>query len=257
MYLHIVIYMNYNKFKHYWSIPLLIILINCVIILIVLLKEIDMKIKEIIKRYLTFIIGMFIIGMGIAFTRHAKLGVSPVSSVPNVLSYKFTFFSLGQWLTVTNIIFVIIQILILRKNFKLYQLLQIPASFISGIFTDFNLKLISNIPTDLYLEQLTITLLGVLLLSLGIVITVLANVLMNAAETLVKAISDTTNKNFVSVKIIFDVSWVVFSIVLSLIFFDFKIVGTREGTVIAAILTGYIAKILIKAIKPFEKYLKG
>lgn len=216
-----------------------------------------MKAKEIIKRYIFFVIGLFFIGMGIAFTRHGELGVSPVSSVGNILSYKFTFLSLGQWLTVTNILFVIAQVAILRRKFKLFHLLQIPLSIVFGIFTDICLKYISSIPTNSYFMQLTMVFAGVIVLALGIAVTVTANVIMNTAEMLVKAISDTSGHDFGTVKIIFDISWVIVSVILSLIFFEFKIVGTREGTIIAAIFTGVIAKFFIKLLSPIDKYLKG
>jgi len=98
---------------------------------------------------------------------------------------------------------------------------------------------------------------GIIVLAFGIALTVIADVIMNSGEAIVKAISDTLKKNFGNVKIIFDVSWVALSIVLSLIFFDFKIVGTREGTIIAAVCTGYVAKIFIRIINPLDKFLKG
>ena len=50
-----------------------------------------MTIKETIKRYLLFIICLFFMGLGVALTKHGELGVSPISSVANVVSLKFTF----------------------------------------------------------------------------------------------------------------------------------------------------------------------
>ena len=64
-----------------------------------------------------------------------------------------------------------------------------------------------------------------------------------------KAISDTINRNFGNVKIAFDVSCVVAAIVLSLLFFDFKIIGTREGTIIAAVCTGIVVKFFVKRLQ--------
>ena len=69
-----------------------------------------------------------------------------------------------------------------------------------------------------------------------------ANVIMNSGEAFVKAISDTLDKNFGSVKVIFDVSCVAAAVILSLILYDMNIVGTREGTVISALLTGFVVK---------------
>lgn len=45
------------------------------------------------------------------------------------------------------------------------------------------------------------------------------------------------NKDFGNIKIGFDVLCVIVSLVLSLIFFHFTIVGTREGTIISVLLT--------------------
>ena len=53
--------------------------------------------NELIKRYILFIISLFFSAIGVAFTKHGELGVSPISSVANVMSCKFTDMSLGTW----------------------------------------------------------------------------------------------------------------------------------------------------------------
>lgn len=74
--------------------------------------------KEIFKRYILFIISLFFAAMGVALTKHGELGVSPISSVANVLSFKFDFFSLGTWLIIWNCILILGQVIILKKIFK-------------------------------------------------------------------------------------------------------------------------------------------
>ena len=92
---------------------------------------------EIAKRYIILVVGLFLSALGVAFTKHGELGVSPISSVANVMSYKFTFFTMGTWLIIWNCVLIAGQIVILRKRFQLIQLLQIPLSFLFGYFTDF------------------------------------------------------------------------------------------------------------------------
>ena len=46
--------------------------------------------KEIVKRYILFVISLFFAALGVAFTKHAELGVSPISSVANVMSCKYS-----------------------------------------------------------------------------------------------------------------------------------------------------------------------
>lgn len=212
--------------------------------------------KEIAKRYILLVISLFFSAIGVAFTKHGELGVSPISSVANVLSLKFDALSLGTWLIIWNCLLIVWQILILRKNFKLIQLLQIPVSFLFGYFTDFGMWCVSGIPADVYAVRLIMVVLGTVILGFGIALSVIANVVMNSGEAFVKAISDSLHKNFGNIKIGFDVSCVVASVVLSLIFFKLRIVGTREGTVIAALGTGIAVKFFSALVKdPIEKFL--
>ena len=212
--------------------------------------------KEITKRYILFIISLFFSALGVAFTKHGELGVSPISSVANIMSYKFTSLSMGTWLIIWNCVLIAGQIIILRKRFQPIQLLQVPLSFLFGYFTDFGLWLVSFIPADAYAVRILMVVIGIIILGFGISLSVIANVIMNAGEAFVKAISDTTDKNFGNIKIAFDVSCVAMSIILSLMFFNFTIVGTREGTFISALCTGLVVKWFTKRLKnPVEGLL--
>lgn len=198
--------------------------------------------KVMFRRFLMFIFSLLFMGIGVAFTKHSNLGVSPISSVANVLSLRFTLLSIGVWITITSCVLVLGQIIVLQKNFPIKQLLQIPLSFLFGICTDFGLWLICYIPNDQYIVQLLLLICGVVLLGLGIVLGIFADVMMNSGEAFVKVISDTTKIGFGYIKIAFDVLWVLFAVCLSLLFFNGKIYGVREGTIISAILVGIIVK---------------
>ena len=205
--------------------------------------------KEIVKRYILFVISLFFAALGVAFTKHAELGVSPISSVANVMSCKYSSLSLGTWLIIWNCILIVGQILILRRKFQLIQLLQVPLSFLFGWFTDFGMWIVSSIPVNSYPILLIMVVVGIVILGFGISLSVIANVIMNSGEALVKAVSDTMNREFGDVKILFDILCVVMALILSLIFFDFTIVGTREGTIISALFTGVIVKFFGRKIK--------
>lgn len=212
--------------------------------------------RELIKRYILLFISTFFIAFGIALTRHSELGVTTISSVPNVVSLKFTFLSLGTWLNIWNSILVASQILILRKDFKIGQLMQFVIAYLMGCFTDLSMFFIVNIPMVNYPVRLLTVLLGVVILAVGVSLSFIANVLLNPGEAFVRVIAGKLNKNIGDVKIAFDVFCVVSAVILSLIFFDFKIVGVREGTIIAVLLTGTIVKILNRLVKdPINKFL--
>ena len=110
----------------------------------------------------------------------------------------------------------------------------------------------------LFIAGIGVVLLGIIIMGLGISISVIADLILNSGEAFVKAVADTTHKEFGNLKIGFDVSCMMLSVVLSLIFFDFRIVGTREGTVIAALLTGFVIRFFTKRIRvPLEKIIVG
>ena len=217
-----------------------------------------MRKKEVAKRYIIFVISLFFSAVGVAFTKCAELGVSPISSVANVLSCKFSALSLGYWLIIWNCVLILGQIILLRKKFEWIQLLQIPLSFLFGWFTDFGMWLVSFIPAKVYPVRLLMVIIGIIILSFGISLSVIANVIMNSGEAFVKAVAETFNKNFGNIKIGFDVLCVITAIILSLVFFDFTIVGTREGTIISALLTGVVVKFFNKILnKPVKRVLTG
>ena len=205
--------------------------------------------KELFKRYVLLVLGLFLAALGVAFTKRGELGVSPTSSVANVLSYRFTFFTLGTWLIIWNCVLIAGQVLILRKKFQPVQLLQIPLSFLFGYFTDFGLWCVAPIPVGSYPTRLLMILIGTVILGLGVSLAVIANVIMNSGEAFVKAVSDSTHKEFGTVKIVFDLCCVIMAVLLSLLFFNFSIVGTREGTLLSAVFTGFVVKFFDKRLR--------
>ena len=98
---------------------------------------------ELFKRYLLFIISLFCTAMGVSLAVKGGLGTSPISSVAYALSLN-TPISLGYLLFIWNMTLLLLQIIILRKDFQKIQLMQIPLSLIFGWFTDFSKYIISE-----------------------------------------------------------------------------------------------------------------
>lgn len=212
--------------------------------------------NEIRKRYVLFIVSLFFAALGVAFTKHGELGVSPISSVANVMNCRFEMLSLGTWLIIWNCVLILGQIVILRKKFQLIQMLQLPLSFLFGWFTDWGMWMVASIPNNSYLLRLLMVVIGIIILGFGISLSVIANVIMNSGEAFVKAIADTIHKEFGNVKIVFDIFCVIIALLLSFAFFDFTIVGTREGTILSALFTGIAVKFWSTKLKmPLEKIL--
>ena len=201
---------------------------------------------ETLKRYLIFLVGLFVNSLGVSLITKANLGTSPISSIPYVLSLNFPF-TLGNFTIFFSIFLIVLQLIILRKNFKLEHILQIPVSIIFGYFIDLTMILFSWVNPEAYIMKIVYLLIGCLILGVGVYMEVLADVVMLPGESFVRAIVLTWKTNFGTTKICFDVSMSVIAAVLSFIFAG-SLAGVREGTVIAALLVGFVARLIGKKL---------
>ena len=201
---------------------------------------------EKLKRYLIFLVGLFVNSLGVSLITKANLGTSPISSIPYVLSLNFPF-TLGSFTIFFSIFLIVLQLIILRKNFKLEHILQIPVSIIFGYFIDLTMILFFWVNPEAYIMKIVYLLIGCLILGVGVYMEVLADVVMLPGESFVRAIVLTWKTNFGTTKICFDVSMSVIAAVLSFVFAG-KLAGVREGTVIAALLVGFIARLIAKKL---------
>ena len=201
---------------------------------------------EKLKRDLIFLVGLFVNSLGVSLITKANLGTSPISSIPYVLSLNFPF-TLGNFTIFFSIFLIALQLIILRKNFKLEHILQIPVSIIFGYFIDLTMILFSWVNPEAYIMKIVYLLIGCLILGVGVYMEVLADVVMLPGESFVRAIVLTWKTNFGTTKICFDVSMSVIAAVLSFVFAG-RLDGVREGTVIAALLVGFIARLIGKKL---------
>ena len=199
------------------------------------------------KRYLLLLAGLSIMAFGVAFSIKASLGTSPISSVPYVVSL-FTPLTVGTATIVMHCVFILLQILILRRNYHPIQLMQLPVAFSFGYLTDFGVWAVQGVRCTTYWQQWIVCLIGILLVAVGVSLEVKAGVVVLAGEGVVLAICKVLPKiKFGYMKVGFDVTLVVIACVLSLGFTG-RLQGVREGTVAAALLVGLIAKQLGKLL---------
>lgn len=193
------------------------------------------------KRYLLLLAGLSIMAFGVAFSIKASLGTSPISSVPYVVSL-FAPLTVGTATIVMHCVFILLQILILRRNYHPIQLMQLPVAVFFGYLTDFAVWAVRGIHCSTYCQQWIVCLIGILLVAAGVSLEVKAGVVVLAGEGVVLAICKVLPKiKFGYMKVGFDVTLVVIACILSFTFTG-HLQGVREGTVAAALLVGLIAK---------------
>ena len=207
---------------------------------------------EWVRRYLSFVVILFVIALGTSLSIRANLGSSPISAPPYILSLiPGIWLTMGQLTICMHVFFITVQILLLRKDFEKRQFLQIVVSFLFGFYTDFTMWLTGflQIPYTIsplagyplrFLELLA----GGAILAFGIACEVRCDSLMLAGEGLPLAISKFLGKDFSRVKICTDTFLVSVGVGFMFVFFgrwDLKMVGV--GTIVSMFYVGYMVRV--------------
>ena len=208
---------------------------------------------ELIKRYIFLLAGLFASGLGVSFITKTGLGTSPITSIPYTLSLGFTP-TVGMFTLVFNIFLIILQVILLRRNFQLQNLLQLPIIALFSFFIDLTMSLLGFMQPETYAMKVVSLIVGCLILGFGVFMEMVANVAMLPGEATVRAVSDVFSTDFGKTKIAFDSSMTIIAAILSFIMFK-HLDGVREGTIVAAILVGFIARLFKKYIGGIEKIL--
>jgi uncharacterized membrane protein YczE/cytidylate kinase len=210
------------------------------------------------KRLLIYVLGLYLMAIGVVFSSRSALGVSPVSSLGNVL-YQIgssagapSFVNLGNCTTAVFCLYLLAEFLVLRRDFRPAMLLQVAASLLFGQLVNLASGMLSFLPAPgSYPLQLIYLLISVPLVAAGVMLYLSPNILAMPGEGLCLAISRKSGLAMGTVKTIFDCAVVALSAAASLLYFR-GLVGVREGTVICALLVGFVFKLFQK---PFQKPL--
>ena len=201
------------------------------------------------KRGLVYALGLFIMAIGVVFSVKSALGVSPVTCLANVV-HQISAVDMGVCTTLTYCFYILVEVVILRRDFKPAMLLQIVASTIFGTLVSLATKLFTFLPApEMYIMRLVYLICSIPIVALGVMLYLTPQILPTPGEGLSIAISKKTGKSVANCKMITDCCLVVLSVIVSLIFFG-KLVGVREGTVISALTVGFVMKRFMRLFQP-------
>ena len=192
------------------------------------------------KRYLVLCVGLWIMSLGVSCSIKGALGTSPISSLPYAMS-GFLPLTVGTCTIIMHVGFILLQILILRRQYDPMQLIQLPVALLFGYLTDFALWAVDWLQCTAYWQQWLVCLAGICLVAVGVSCEVIADAAVLAGEGVVLAVCKVAPIQFSAMKVIFDVTLVVSACVLSLTFTG-EISGVREGTLAAALLVGTLTR---------------
>jgi len=208
------------------------------------------KLKNLGKRTAIYITGLLFLAFGVAFSVNSNLGVSPVNSLPYVVS-RISGIEMGTCVISVFSFYLFLQILLLRKNFRWINLTQLLFSTIFGYFVSLAKWIVGDFYLPTYLGQLMMLFISIVLVAIGVCLYMDVKLVNMPMEGMTAAIQETLLKKlpFHEVKVIMDCLVVGISILLTSVFLG-RIEGIREGTVICALMVGKLMKPIQKKIMP-------
>lgn len=195
--------------------------------------------KHFLLRVLIFFFGLVVLSLGIDLNTKTQLGISPINSVPfNV--HKLTGLPLWMCVYAFYLVFILMQWLLLKKDFHPIQCFQLVTSFVNSLliqFFDDRIPLLTE-----PVSQYVVLVLAIVLTAAGISLTAGMKLIPNPGEGVAGAIGIALKKDFGYGKNVLDLGCVALSIAITLIFAG-RISNIGIGTVLSMLVTGRIVKL--------------
>ena len=198
--------------------------------------------SNIVVRCIIYFFGLLIMTLGVAVSVKSDLGVS---SIPYTMTCVWGI-EMGKATIVFHAALVLVQVILLRRKFQLKNLLQIPVGVLFGYMTTFSNHLMTFLPDpgNIYI-RLGMVVISTVLVAIGLFFYVPADIIPLAGEGVMLAISKVADKAFSTVKIAFDITMVLISLITCLILIH-SLGSVGIGTVIAAVMVGMVLKLITK-----------
>lgn len=216
-----------------------------------------------VRRQLLLLFSLFFLALGVALCVRSDLGSSVISSAP----YAFFLagknglvpdWTLGMYTNLLNVLLVAGQILVLRRRYRPWQLLQLLIGVVFGVLIDASMAITSIFESVGEIElRLVIMFAGSTLMALGVSMEMRCASITMPGEGLPAALSKVTGKPFADMKILTDIFLVSLAVVSCFLFFGewkWNVVGV--GTLFAMLYIGMAVKVISRHLSWFDRLLE-
>ena len=194
--------------------------------------------SNLVKRWIVYIIGIYILSVGVSLAITAGIGISPQSAFQRVFVVHSDWLTQGRANFILEVICLILAFLIYRKGFRLYHVLGLVVAAIFAVSLDFNLFLtFAYLDLPVYWTKLITLIIGDAFLAFGVFLMIQSNVVLMPIDNLVDSIQKRTGFKWGNVKTAFDLTLLSLAIIFGLLIAG-KVMFVREGTLFNAILVG-------------------
>lgn len=189
------------------------------------------------NRWVCYLIGMFVLALGLTLNTKTGLGVSPIVSVAFCVSQLLEL-NFGDMTFLLYVLFVIAQFWIRGKQRRMSDLLQIPLSLVfSRVLNLYDALILYDSTKASFLSNLLLLLAAVLLTGIGVSMTVNMRLVPNPGDGIVAALAQRMGWEQGVGKNVFDVCCVILTCGIGLLASG-HIIGIGVGTVIAMLGVG-------------------
>lgn len=194
------------------------------------------------RRWLTYIIGIYILTMGISLAIRAGIGISPQSSLTRTMTLVYPPLSQGTYNFILELFMLFLTYLVARKDFALRNFASLIPAFVLASCLDLNLMLTRSIGFQDYLPKFLLLAFADALLAFGLFLMIRANLVLMPIDMFVNTLFKRTGLKWGDIKTSFDCTLLIVSAVIG-----FTLLGgpkfIREGTFMNAILVGQYIKL--------------
>lgn len=202
---------------------------------------------SLLKKYTTLIVALFFAAMGISLQLKAMIGVAPFDAFNQTVSF-ITGQPVGNIVMYVNILFILLQILILRKDTTWRIFLQIIVGVLLGQFVNlFVYYVFDSLVLDNYIMQLLLFILGCLWVPFFLGAIIVLDLVTMPVENTALLISEKTRFTFGQFRQFLDIGFVILALILTYVFSEDLTI--REGTVISALTFGPLFSVYMPRIE--------
>lgn len=220
------------------------------------------------ERVLSFIwqhalltVSLYLMTLGVVLCVKSNLGSSVISSLPFVMSLAGELgdvpsWSIGSYTIAMNFVLVLLQILILRRQFDPMQLFQLVIGFAFGWLIDLNMLLLSSLNCSSLPSQAAAQLVGCTVMGVGIALEVRCGSVTMPGEGISITLAKICGRPFAKVKIVVDTMLVVLAVGACYLFFGswlWNVIGA--GTISAMVYVGLVVRFLNPHLAWFDRLL--
>lgn len=198
-----------------------------------------------IKRVFSYVFGLYLITLGVAFSIKSGLGSAPVSSIPYAMDLIWLV-NIGVATFIFHAILVAIEWALLRDDFNRKHFLQVFVGVLFGAFTSFSVSLMAFVPSaDNLIVAFMMIALSIFLIALGLFFYVPTNLIPLSVEGVTQAVAIVSNRPFSKIKVYIDCCIVMTALILSYGFMG-ELGSVGIGTILGALFIGTTVKYIHK-----------